>query len=75
MQRLRLRHSNLMGPAGFVSIDDSEVLTQCQFGANGAENEMAIIEMGGKDTEAQDHMVTEVLIRSFYKFYREAMGF
>lgn len=75
LKRLRLRHSNLMGPAGFVSIDDSEVLTQCQFGANGAEDEMAIIEMGGKDTEPQDHMVTEVLIRSFYRFYREAMGF
>lgn len=75
LARLRLRHSNLMGPAGFVSIDDSEVLTQCQFGANGAEDSMAVIEMGGKDTEPQDHMVTEVLIRSFYKFYKEAMGF
>lgn len=75
MIRRRLRHSNLMGPSGFVSIDDSEVLTVCQFGADGAEDQRAVIEMGGRDVAAQDHMVTEVLIRAFYKFYREAMGF
>ena len=35
LTRLRLRHANLMGPAGFVSIDDSEVLSQCQTGIRG----------------------------------------
>ena len=75
MTRLRLRHANLMGPAGFVSIDDSEVLTQCQFGAAGSPDDHAVIEMGGRDTEPTDHMVSEVLIRAFYRFYRTAMGF
>jgi len=75
MTRLRLRHANLMGPSGFVSIDDSEVLTQCQFGAMQAPAEAAVIEMGGRGVEAQDHMVTEVMIRGFYKFYKEAMGY
>jgi anthranilate 1,2-dioxygenase large subunit len=75
MTRLRLRHANLMGPSGFVSIDDSEVLTQCQFGVRPARDAAAVIEMGGRDVAAQDHMVTEVMIRGFYKFYKEAMGF
>jgi anthranilate 1,2-dioxygenase large subunit len=74
LTRLRLRHSNLMGPSGFVSIDDSEVLTQCQRGACGSPGAAAVIEMGGRDTEPADHMVTEVLIRAFYKYYRQAMG-
>jgi anthranilate 1,2-dioxygenase large subunit len=30
--------------------------------------------MGGRDTEPADYMVTEVLIRSFYDYYRNAMG-
>ncbi len=74
MTRLRLRHANLVGPAGLVSIDDSEVLSQCQIGAKGAPDKTCTIEMGGRDVEAQDHMITEVQIRGFYKWYREAMG-
>ncbi len=74
LTRLRLRHANLMGPAGFVSIDDSEVLSQCQTGIRGYDGAEAVIEMGGRDTEPADHMVTEVLIRAFYKYYRQVMG-
>lgn len=74
MQRLRLRHTNLMGPAGFVSMEDGEILAQCQAGADGYSNRSAVIEMGGRDIEPQDHMVTEVLIRAFYQYYRGVMG-
>ncbi len=74
MTRLRLKHANLLGPAGFVSMDDSEMLTQCQLGVAAYPEAKGVLEMGGRDTEPTDHMVTEVLIRGFYKFYREAMG-
>ena len=74
MTRLRLRHANLMGPAGFVSIDDSEVLGQIQAGIAGNDASSAIVEMGGKDTERAEHMITEVLIRDFYREYRALMG-
>lgn len=72
--RLRIRHANLMGPAGFVSMEDGEVLTECQLNVPGYQNRSAILEMGGRDVAPQDHMVTEVMIRAFYKFYREAMN-
>src|SRR5690606_23937772 len=75
MTRHRLKQANLLGPAGFVSMDDSEMLTQCQFGAAGYPHEQGIIEMGGRDTERTDYMVSEVLIRGFYRYYIEAMGF
>lgn len=74
MTRVRIKHANLTGPAGFVSIDDSEMLTQVQMGATGYPDFESVVEMGGKDTEQTDYMVTEVMIRGFYKFYREAMG-
>ncbi len=73
LTRLRLRHTNLYGPSGFVAMEDGEVLVECQQGASGYGHRQAVLEMGGRDTEPQDHMVTEVLIRAFYKWYREEM--
>jgi anthranilate 1,2-dioxygenase large subunit len=74
LTRLRLRHMNLYGPSGFVAMEDGEVMSECQLGANEYGHRAAVLEMGGRDTEPQDHMVTEVLIRAFYKWYREEMG-
>ncbi len=74
MTRLRLKHANLLGPAGFVSMDDSEMLKQVQTGISGYPESVSVVEMGGRDTEPADYMVSEVLIRAFYKYYREAMG-
>jgi anthranilate 1,2-dioxygenase large subunit len=73
LTRLRLRHANLYGPSGFVAMEDGEVLVECQQGASGYGHRQAVLEMGGRDCEPQDHMVTEVLIRAFYKWYREEM--
>ncbi len=72
--RLRIRHANLYGPAGLVAMEDGEVLAESQQGASEYPHRQAVLEMGGKDVAPQDHMVTEVLIRAFYKYYREAMG-
>lgn len=74
MTRLRIRHANLYGPAGYVAMEDGEVLAASQSGAHHADAFSAVLEMGGRDVQPQDHMVTEVLIRAFYKHYREAMG-
>ena len=73
LRRLRLKHANLLGPSGFVSMDDSEMLSQVQHGVKAYPHEVSTVEMGGKDIAPTDYMVSEVLIRSFYKFYREAM--
>lgn len=74
LTRLRLRHANLYGPAGYVAMEDGEVLAESQLGAAEYGHRAAVLEMGGRGVEPQDHMVTEVLIRAFYKYYREAMG-
>lgn len=47
---------------------------ESQLGAHHYGHRSAVVEMGGRDVERQDHMVTEVLIRAFYKHYREVMG-
>ena len=70
----RIKHANLLGPAGIVSIDDSEVLKYCQKAARGFPDNAAYVEFGGRDEQAS-HMLTEAQIRSFYRHYRSVMGF
>ena len=74
MRLRRLRQANLMGPAGLVSIDDSEVMRLAQLGARAGHDRDAILEMGGAGVEDTDHIVTESAIRAFYQYYREVMG-
>jgi anthranilate 1,2-dioxygenase large subunit len=74
MRQLRLKQSNLVGPAGFVSADDGEVLKQVQTTVKGYPDSVGFLEMGGRDVEQQDTTATEAAIRAFYKFYRREMG-
>jgi len=74
MTRRRLRQANLMGPAGFVSIDDSEVMAFTQRGVAAAPGESGIIEMDGRGWQAEElHAITESEIRAFYEYYRKVM--
>jgi salicylate 5-hydroxylase large subunit len=70
----RLRQANLMGPAGLVSLDDSEIMRLSQMGAEPYPDSVGVLEMGGRDTHDEDHMVTEAAVRAFYGHYREVMG-
>jgi salicylate 5-hydroxylase large subunit len=73
MTTRRLRQANLMGPAGYVSIDDSEVMALSQAGVRAYTADEGFVEMGGREVASTDHMVTETAIRGFYKYYREVM--
>ncbi len=72
-QRL-LRQSNLMGPAGFVSLDDSEALLISQWGIDPNPEADMLLEMGGHEVRDEAHMVTETALRGFYKYYTGIMG-
>lgn len=69
----RLRQANLMSASGLVSGDDSEVIKLAQDGLRPYRDEVALLEMGGRETHDEEHMVTEAAIRAFYKYYREVM--
>jgi salicylate 5-hydroxylase large subunit len=70
----RLRQANLMGPAGLVSVDDSEMMELSQRGVAAYPEAEAVVELGGRGTESTDHMVTETAVRGFYRHYRAVMG-
>jgi salicylate 5-hydroxylase large subunit len=73
MTTRRLRQANLMSASGLVSCDDSEVIKLAQDGINSDVDGHALLEMGGRDTEDTEHMVTETAIRAFYNHYRAVM--
>jgi len=75
MRQRRLRQANWMGPSGFVSVDDSEVLTIAQQGIAAWPDREALHMLGGSAVRNEDHMVTETAVRGFYRYYRQVMGF
>jgi anthranilate 1,2-dioxygenase large subunit len=74
-QRLvRLKQANLVGPAGYISMEDGCVGGFVQRGIAGASGEQAVIEMGGAGTDSSESRVTEASVRGFWKAYRAQMG-
>lgn len=75
IRRVRLKQANLLGPSGFVSMDDSELLKQMQTQVGACPESLGVLEMGGRDTEPAMTMATELGLRAFYKLYIEQLGF
>jgi anthranilate 1,2-dioxygenase large subunit len=74
-QRLvRLKQANLVGPAGYISMEDGCVGGFVQRGIAGASGEQAVLEMGGASTDSSESRVTEASVRGFWKAYRARMG-
>jgi anthranilate 1,2-dioxygenase large subunit len=74
-QRLvRMKQNNLVGPAGYISMEDGCVGGFVQRGIAGASEEEAILEMGGSQAQSSESRVTEASVRGFWKAYRSNMG-
>ena len=75
MLRRRVRQANLVGPAGYVSMEDGCVGGFVQRGAAAAGDELSVINMGGEAAVSQETRATEASVRGFWKAYRRCMGF
>lgn len=72
-REVRLKQANLIGPAGFVSMEDGAVGGFVQRGIAAAGDDQAVVEMGGESTESSPSRVTEASVRGFWKLYRQLM--
>ncbi len=70
----RLKQCNLVGPAGYVSMEDGAVGGFVQRGTAAASQLSAVVEMGGHDVESCEGRATETSVRGFWKAYRHHMG-
>jgi phenylpropionate dioxygenase-like ring-hydroxylating dioxygenase large terminal subunit len=73
LRKMRLKQSNLVGPAGFVSMEDGAVGGFVQRGVAAASTDGSVIELGGYDTDSHDFRATESSIRGFWRAYRTHM--
>jgi len=74
MRGRRLKQSNLVGPAGYVSMEDGCVGGFVQRGAAAAPHALSVVNMGGEGAESQDTRATEASVRGFWKAYRRYMA-
>lgn len=72
--KVRLKQSNLVGPAGFISMEDGAVGGFVQRGIAGARDLEAVVKMGGEVVESGEGRATETSVRGFWKAYRRHMG-
>lgn len=73
-REVRLKQANLIGAAGFVSMEDGAVGGFVQRGIAGTDTEQAVLEMGGDSTATSTSRATEASVRGFWKQYRALMG-
>jgi anthranilate 1,2-dioxygenase large subunit len=73
MTRHRLRQGNLMGPAGFLGLEDNEAIKFLQEGVRRSPSATGIVELGGRTEGTATTLVSESAIRSMYRSYREMM--
>lgn len=70
----RLKLSNLIGPGGYVSMEDGCIGNFVQRGTAGASDDRAVLAMGGHSIETSNDRITEAAIRGFWTEYRGKMG-
>jgi anthranilate 1,2-dioxygenase large subunit len=74
MQKIRLKQSNLIGPAGLISMEDGEAVELVHHAVLQDQEKTSYIGMGGGKAESAEHLVTEGAIVGFWDAYRETMG-
>jgi anthranilate 1,2-dioxygenase large subunit len=73
LRALRIKQANLVGPAGYISMEDTEATELVQRGIPRHDETESLILMGRDRPEQQDSLITESLIRKFWIGYRRLM--
>jgi len=73
MRRIRFAQGNLMGPAGFLGIEDNEALKFLQEGVRRSPTERGILRLGSGNGTGTS-VASESALRAMFAQYREVMG-
>ena len=71
----RVVQSNMIGPAGLISMEDGVVGGWVQRATKNDGDKLTLLEMGGRDVEpSENSRATEVSIRGYWNGWRTLMG-
>ena len=73
MTERRMKQANLIGPAGYISLEDGAATALVQRGIQGAADKVSFVEMGGRDVASGESRVSETSVRGFWQAYRRHM--
>jgi len=73
MTQRRLLQANLVGPAGYISMEDGAATGFVQRGVAGSPERASVIEMGGSVVGSGDSRITETAVRGLWKAWRQYM--
>ena len=74
MTERRLRQGNLVGPSGYIALEDGCVGGFVQRALHYNDADSGVVMMGGHDAESQSFRASEAAIRGFWKKYRALTG-
>jgi anthranilate 1,2-dioxygenase large subunit/terephthalate 1,2-dioxygenase oxygenase component alpha subunit len=74
MRTRRLKQANLVGPAGYISMEDGCIGGFVQRATGTAGDEASVVQMGGETAESQPTRLTEAAVRGFWQTYRAHMA-
>jgi anthranilate 1,2-dioxygenase large subunit len=75
MEQHRLRQGNLMGPAGFLGLEDNEAMKFVQEGVRRSSTDRNVLKLDSNHVGTTNSLISEASIRAMYGYYREVMGF
>jgi len=75
MTRHRLRQGNLMGPSGFLGLEDNEAMKFVQEGVRRSSTDLNVIKLDAGRVGTSSSLISEASIRAMYQYYRSVMGF
>ena len=75
MRALRIKQANLVGPAGYISMEDTEATELVQRGTIRDGESTSVMDMGIAKPERIETLITESLIRKFWMGYQKLMGY
>jgi anthranilate 1,2-dioxygenase large subunit/terephthalate 1,2-dioxygenase oxygenase component alpha subunit len=74
LTEMRLRQANLVGPAGYVSMEDGAAPGFVQRGSRAAPELLSVVEMGGSGIASCQSKVSEAAVRGMWHAWRQQMG-
>jgi anthranilate 1,2-dioxygenase large subunit len=76
MVELRLAQSNMIGPAGYISMEDGEAIELVHRATRGGDGRSGLLEMGGLGAIPDEigFRTSEVSIRGFWSYYAALMN-
>ncbi len=73
MRALRVKQANLVGPAGYISMEDTEATELVQAGIFRDGDAASVIEMAKSAPDQENTLISESLIRAFWRAYEKLM--